>query len=75
MINQGNSFSIDLVMIFLVDSEADSCPGPAYIILDMNSSHEVASPMYGINNYADDLECTWLIIAPEGMVSHNKSPI
>ena len=49
--------------------EADSCPGPNNITLELGSSHMIASPMYGILNYANGLDCTWLITAPEGMVS------
>ena len=47
--------------------QAESCPGPNNITLE--SSYIIASPMYGISNYSNDLNCTWQVTAPEGMVS------
>ena len=60
---------ISVIVYQTTSYEAESCPGPNNITLELGSSQIIASPMYGVANYPNDIECTWLITVPEGMVS------
>ena len=66
---EGEPFIISVPGYHRPSYESDSCPGPNIITLELDSSFAIASPMYGISNYGNNLNCTWQITAPEGMVS------
>ena len=65
---EGEPFIISVPGYHRPSYESDSCPGPNIITLELDSSFAIASPMYGISNYGNDLDCTWQVSAPEGMV-------